>query len=123
VPVAYTTCRWGSEQVDLTVWILKLTLLYLINYDRDRDRDEIQKSPRLSPFLPTDLFRAPLHEVLPQPSPPGTPCDGVRRNPRYGFPIIREYRLCLTPTKCHPFPAWAHLDFHWCHWEGAFPSL
>jgi hypothetical protein len=27
-----TGCRWGSEQVDLTVWILKLTLLYLINY-------------------------------------------------------------------------------------------
>jgi hypothetical protein len=24
--------RWGSEQVDFTVWILKLTLLYLINY-------------------------------------------------------------------------------------------
>ncbi len=23
---------WGSEQVDLTVWILKLTLSYLINY-------------------------------------------------------------------------------------------
>jgi hypothetical protein len=28
----YTACRWGSEQVDLIVWILKLTLLYLINY-------------------------------------------------------------------------------------------
>ncbi len=28
---APTTCK-SSEQVDLTVWILKLTLLYLINY-------------------------------------------------------------------------------------------
>ncbi len=29
--VAYIACRWGSEQFDLTVWILKLTLSFLIN--------------------------------------------------------------------------------------------
>ncbi len=29
--MAYTACSWGSEQVDLTVWILEITLWYLIH--------------------------------------------------------------------------------------------
>ncbi len=45
------------------------------------------------------------------PAQPPTPRTGVRRNPRYGFPIIREYRLYHPPAKCHPFPAWDRLDF------------
>ncbi len=42
-----------------------------------------------------------------------SPRTGVRQNPRYGFPIIREYRLCHPPAKCHPFPARDRLDFHY----------
>jgi hypothetical protein len=34
-----TACSSGSEQVDLTVWILELTFGYLIKIIRDRDRD------------------------------------------------------------------------------------
>ncbi len=88
---------------------------------RSRSRSRIvylntsnRKAHALPPSCPdcyADLFRAPLHEVLPKPSP-SLHAAATVRNPRYGFPIIREYRLYLPPTKCHPFPAWDRLDFH-----------
>ncbi len=68
--------------VKVTVTVMVVVTDNLLRYSSYR------KAPRyLDSYL--NLFRAPLHEVLPTPL---TPRNGVRRNPRYGFPIIRNYR-------------------------------
>ncbi len=41
--LAHTACSCGSEQVDVTVWILEITIGYLINHSRGRGRDRDSK--------------------------------------------------------------------------------
>jgi hypothetical protein len=99
-----TQCRlWGSEQVDLIVWILKLTLLYLINYPWP------WPWPWDNKLLPTvsrrlfNVFRAPttvgiqcerlaIKCCLTYWAEPLTPRDGVRRNPRWYHNQLTSYR-------------------------------
>ncbi len=87
-------------------------------------KHELQKSshpgfpPRVQAFTPTcseaELPEGARHEVLPKPSPPLHVLEsGGIMSSRYGFPIIREYRLYHPPTKCHPFLVWHCLHFLW----------
>jgi hypothetical protein len=83
-------------------------------------KHELQKSSHPSPvvFRQFPYIQRPLHEVLPKPSPPLHVLESggiLEGGARYGFPIIREYRLYHPQAKCHPFPARDRLRM--------FPSL
>jgi hypothetical protein len=64
---------------------------------------KVHTLPPSCPGCYADLFRAPLHEVLPKPSPPLHVLESLRRNPRYGFPII----VMTHPLRCQLALSWA----------------